>query len=434
MEEKELKIDPEFQSLFPRMTKEEFAELKEDIMNYKGLREPIEITPDNYIIDGYNRYLALKELKKLEWIRTSIKDFAGNRGAIIDYIHAKNAKRRSLNDFQKVEEALRYEELRKKYPPFGGKVAIEKMAKEKGVSKRTFERAKAIIEKGGEELKEKVRRGSISISRGCQKVRVPTKTKLRIPTKLLNQTKTNTVSCDFHLHHYVGCSHGCLYCYCEWMSFVKHKTWLNAFPVPNAIEILRRDIENLKEKKTNPKGIMVSSSTDPYQPLDDKYNLTRACLELLMKEAYRIVILTKNKRILKDIDLFKGYDNIICGVTITTLNDYVRRKLESGASKSDELIEVLKTLHDEGIKTYCSIEPVLVGVNPIETVEKVKDFVDVLEFGRRTPFEKGFDSYYGLVFKDIINYCKKHGITYGIAIHSKPFCEKYKIPFKTCVP
>lgn len=193
MKEKKIKIDKEFEGLFPRMTKEKFAQLKLDIMNYRGLREPIEITPDGFIIDGYNRYFALKELKKLEWVRTKIKDFVGNRGAIINYIHGKNAIRRNLNDFQQTEEALRYEELIKKYPPIGGKVvkkkSIAKIAKEKGISKRTFERAKKVIEEGSEEIKELCRREALEINTAYRIVKafkdIPEKSKKTLIKQLV---------------------------------------------------------------------------------------------------------------------------------------------------------------------------------------------------------------------------------------------------------
>lgn len=140
----ELKIDPEFESQFPRMTKEEFEALKKDILDYKGISEPIEVTPDGTIIDGHNRWKALQELGREDWLRTKVKDFQGNREAILRNIHAKNGLGRNLNKFQKAEAAMRYLELRKKFqPPNGGRTKnVEITAKTYGLSKRTFERAK----------------------------------------------------------------------------------------------------------------------------------------------------------------------------------------------------------------------------------------------------------------------------------------------------
>ena len=165
-------------------------------------------------------------------------------------------------------------------------------------------------------------------------------------------------SVEFAINPYLGCQHGCVYCYArfmarwgghakeEWGSFVDVKV--------NALERLRHEAPRRR------KGIvLLSSVTDPYQPLERKYELTRGCLRILLEHQFPISVLTKSDLVLRDLDLLKGFDECQVGFTITTHDDEVRRVFEPGASTVDARLAALREISDEGIPTYAFLGPIL---------------------------------------------------------------------------
>ncbi len=187
-------------------------------------------------------------------------------------------------------------------------------------------------------------------------------------------TKTGIPGIDYCINPYTGCSHGCRYCYATFMKrFTAHtEAWGRFVDVRiNAPEILLRQI-----KRGNKQGtIIISSVTDPYQPVEKKYKLTRQCLEVLLPYHFSISILTKSPLVLRDIDLFKKFGDIEVGITITTDNEKIRKIFEPNAPPIGARINAIKTLHDNGIKTYAFIGPVL-PMNPDVLIEKLSPNVD----------------------------------------------------------
>lgn len=131
----------------------------------------------------------------------------------------------------------------------------------------------------------------------------------------------------------------------------------------NATELLKIELEKLEKKyKSKDFGfIFLSSVTDPYTPLEVKYNLTRKCLEVLADFGYtgQIGIQTKSPLVLKDIDVLKKLKNVQVGFTVTTLDDKVSRFLEVYAPSVTERVKALKELNENGIKTYAFVGPIL---------------------------------------------------------------------------
>lgn len=141
----------------------------------------------------------------------------------------------------------------------------------------------------------------------------------------------------------------------EWGSYVDVKT--------NAAELLRQELTKLlKGKKKKDIGtIFLSSVTDPYQGLEAKYKLTRRCLKVLADFRYggSVGILTKSHLVLRDVDLFKKIKNILVGLTVTSTSDPVSKYLETYTSPHENRIRTLKKLHQEDIKTYAFVGPLL---------------------------------------------------------------------------
>ena len=162
---------------------------------------------------------------------------------------------------------------------------------------------------------------------------------------------------DYAINPYLGCSHSCVYCYARFMSRMGHigEEWGSFVDVKeNAVERLK--IEVAKKKKGL---VLLSSVTDPYQPIEAEYRITRGCLEVLLDHQYPVDILTKSNLVLRDLDLIKEFDVIEVGFTITSFDDDIGGAFESGASSITERLKSLKTLSDQGIATYAFMGPVL---------------------------------------------------------------------------
>jgi DNA repair photolyase len=179
---------------------------------------------------------------------------------------------------------------------------------------------------------------------------------------------------DYTTNPYVGCIHGCTYCYARFIKrFTNHQEpWGKFVDVKiNAPELLKKEIKKKRKGK-----VWISSICDPYQPLERKYKLTKACLEILLKYNWPIIIQTKSDLVLRDIDLLKEFKEVEVGITITTASENIRKIFEPNAPSIKERIGTLKKLHKEGIKTFVMIAPILPKVeNLIEKLEGKVDYV-----------------------------------------------------------
>jgi DNA repair photolyase len=170
-------------------------------------------------------------------------------------------------------------------------------------------------------------------------------------------TKTAITSFDYCINPYVGCSHGCRYCYASFMKrFTGHlEPWGEFVDVKvNAPNILRKQL-----KRARPGIVSLSTVTDPYQPLEKRYELTRGCLEALLDQQFSVSILTRSPLCLRDIDLFKQFKNIEVGFSITTHDEAIKKKFEPHSPSIRARIETLRTLRQEKIGTYAFIGPML---------------------------------------------------------------------------
>jgi DNA repair photolyase len=164
---------------------------------------------------------------------------------------------------------------------------------------------------------------------------------------------------DYALNAYIGCLHGCIYCYAKFMKrFTGHAEPWGAFVDVkiNAPELLAREV---KKKKTG--RVWISGVCDAYQPLEKKYQLTRRCLEILVEHKWPFTIQTKSPLVVRDIDLLKGAADCEVGFTVTTVDEKVRRIFEPHAPPIIERIEALARLHAEGIRTFVMVAPILPG-------------------------------------------------------------------------
>lgn len=179
---------------------------------------------------------------------------------------------------------------------------------------------------------------------------------------LLNKSKLG----DYCINPYVGCAHACVYCYADPLTrkFTKHtEAWGSFVDVKiNATTILLKEVLN-KRKGT----VFISSLTDPYQPLEKKYELTRRCLEMLQRNSFSVCLQTKSSLVIRDIDLLKKFgEKCEVGLTITTLDEKIRKVFEPFSSSVEEKLEALQLLKENGIKTYVFFGPVLPYLSDID--------------------------------------------------------------------
>jgi len=187
---------------------------------------------------------------------------------------------------------------------------------------------------------------------------------------ILNKSKVF----DYCVNPYTGCQINCKYCYARlfmkrysghkepWGEFVDAKI--------NAQEVLRKQL--VKARKGT---VWISSVCDPYQPIEAKYELTRRCLEELLKNQFPVNIQTKSKLVLRDLDLFRGFEDIEVGFTITTDDDRLARLFEPGASSVREKLSALEQIHSSGIRTFAFVGPLLPG-NPENLIAGLDGKVD----------------------------------------------------------
>ena len=167
---------------------------------------------------------------------------------------------------------------------------------------------------------------------------------------------------DYALNPYVGCEHGCLYCYArhtlrdealarEWgrVVFVKR----------NLLEVLRGEVVRKR------RGVVgVSTVTDPYQPVERAELLTRRGVDLLSRYGFRVSIQTKSGLVLRDLDIIAGRRELFdVGLTIITMDGWLSSRLEPGAPPPRERARVLEKLSSEGVETWIFLGPVIPGLN-----------------------------------------------------------------------
>ena len=185
--------------------------------------------------------------------------------------------------------------------------------------------------------------------------------------------KSRIPGVDYCLNPYVGCEHNCAYCYAIFMKrFTDHSEEWGSF-VDVKINFLERLEKEVKKAKSG--IVMLSSVTDAYQPIEEKYKLTRGALEILSGYDYSVSIQTKSDLVLRDIDILKKIKNCEVGFTITCLDENVQRKFEPSSPSTQERFKALKKLNEAGIDTFIFFGPVLPCFS--DTEENIKIFEEI---------------------------------------------------------
>ena len=158
---------------------------------------------------------------------------------------------------------------------------------------------------------------------------------------------------DYSFNPYVGCYHGCTFCYVPRLLQTDRSEWGSSVVVKrNAATVLAREIRKL------PRGLVaISTATDPYQFVEGKYRITRHALEVLLRGGWPVSVLSRSPLMLRDLDLFERFTNIEVGMSVPTLDDRARALLEPWAPPIEARLRCLRILADSGLTTFVGFAP-----------------------------------------------------------------------------
>ncbi len=224
------------------------------------------------------------------------------------------------------------------------------------------------------------------------------------PKSIITRNESPDISFDRSINPYRGCEHGCVYCYARPAhSYMGLSPGLDfeskLFIKPNAAALLRQE---LTAPNYQPRTIALGANTDPYQPIERTYRITRQVIEVLQEFQHPFGIVTKSASVTRDIDILQDmarHDLVKVAISVTTLDAKLARSMEPRASTPNKRLRAIEELAKAGIPTVVMIGPIIPGLNDheIENILKAAHSAGARQAGYtmlRLPFEvKG-------IFKD----------------------------------
>ena len=213
-------------------------------------------------------------------------------------------------------------------------------------------------------------------------------------------TKSNVPVSDYAINPYIGCPHGCKYCYaCFMKRFTGHSEDWGCFL---DVKLCHKQ---LPVKKLEGKSIFMATVTDCYNPYEETYRITRNILEQLADVPCHLNITTKSSLVLRDIDLLKRCKNVEVAISLNTLNEQFRCDMDN-ADTVENRIRALRELHEEGIYTILFMAPMFPGITDFEAlIERTQEYVSEYWFENlnlRGGFKHTIISYIQEKFPDLL--------------------------------
>ncbi len=212
--------------------------------------------------------------------------------------------------------------------------------------------------------------------------RLKTKVIESIAKSIVNEVPSVDIPMSYSMNPYQGCEHGCVYCYAR----NTHNYWgysagldfeTNIIVKTNAAELLKK---KLNSKHWKPSPIMMSGSTDCYQPVEKKYKITRSLLQCCLDFKHPVGLITKNNLILRDLDILKALNEmnlVTVAISINTLDDTLRQKLEPRASSIPSRLKLIASLVDNDIPVTALAAPIIPGLNDHDIFPLVKKLAEL---------------------------------------------------------
>lgn len=260
-------------------------------------------------------------------------------------------------------------------------------------------------------------------------------------------TKSNLPASDYVINPYVGCPHGCKYCYASFMKrFTGHQEEWGTF-----IDIKRCD-KKINLNRIKNKTVFLSSVTDCYNEMEEKYELTKQILEQLINSECFLSISTKSSLILRDIELLKQIKNVTVSMSINTLDENFKNDMDN-ASSIEKRLSTLRELHNNGIYTILFMSPIFPYITEWkEIIEKSKDYIDeywfenlnlrgqyksyIMKYIKEnhkeyyndyvTIYLKNNKEYWNKLANEINNYCEDNNINYINYFYHEELVRKKK--------
>lgn len=197
------------------------------------------------------------------------------------------------------------------------------------------------------------------------------------PKNIVNKINSPDLAGMYSMNPYQGCEHGCIYCYArnshEYWGFSAGLDFERKIVVKeNAPELLEKFLKN---PRWNPSPIMLAGNTDCYQPVERRLGITRKMLEVLLRYKHPVSIITKNALILRDLDLLSELANhqlVHVNISVTTLNEKLRRQLEPRTVSSLNRLKVIHDLSAANIPVNVMVAPIIPGLNSDEIPAIIK--------------------------------------------------------------
>ena len=183
---------------------------------------------------------------------------------------------------------------------------------------------------------------------------------------------------------YRGCGHACVYCFAPSATFIDREKFSSPDYIRPRAGILEALEHDARKMAGDPRGILLSFTSDPYQPVEKDLRITRQALEILTAHGLTVTVLTKAGPwgILRDMDLLKMNPSNAWSATLTFDDPAVSLEWEPGAALPAERIEALHIAHAAGIKTWVSFEPVIDPEAVYRLLDLTHGFVDFYKVGK----------------------------------------------------
>jgi len=181
--------------------------------------------------------------------------------------------------------------------------------------------------------------------------------------------KSGLPGIDYVINPYTGCVHGCVYCYARFMKrFTNHAEPWGSFldAKVNAPQLLADRLARRRVPLTD--RVFLSSVTDPYQPPEKQYGLTRRILEVLAQHKVPVSILTKSDLVLRDADILARFSDAEVGMSFGVSDDEWSLLLEPRASPPSRRLAALRALRERGIGTNAFVSPFIPGISDIHRI------------------------------------------------------------------
>ena len=197
--------------------------------------------------------------------------------------------------------------------------------------------------------------------------------------KIITRNDSPDLSFDRSINPYRGCEHGCVYCFARpTHAYLGLSPGLDfeskLFMKPNAPELLERE---LSAPDYSPKMIAIGTNTDPYQPIERRYQIMRRILEVLDRASHPVGIVTKSALVLRDLDILTRMakrDLVKVAISVTTLDAKLARVMEPRAATPPRRLGALRELVKAGVPASVLVAPVIPAINDAE-IERILEAV-----------------------------------------------------------